>query len=328
MRWDARCALMILALALAATLLVGCGGNNEDLLFQSISERVSYNPAGSRIAYAAFGGNELLYVYSMSSAGGGQVLLTPSDNDTDLSDEGGKMPAWAPNGSSLAIVSRRGAGQALFLMDPTVGDTVRLNKLTDDTALGADAQPSWSSDSSKLVYVSNKGTASGKFEIFVISSTPATPPAPTLVPITNASLATVDKQWPVFSPDGTKIAFQSGIPNGTAVDTDIWVVDVAGGDATNLTSPAAANSFRDEAPSWSPDGKTIAFHTNRRAQDFDIWVMNADGSNTQALTSDFRSDGFPTFSPVVGGRIAFTRDRQIWTMAADGSDQLQLTRWY
>jgi TolB protein len=182
---------------------------------------------------------------------------------------------------------------------------------------GADEEPSWSADSKKLVYVSTTGVGGGEYEIFTINRDGT---GRTAIAVNNVP---GDKQWPVFSPDGTKIAFQSGLGDPTK-DTDVWVVSAGGGDATNLTSPTAANGFRDEAPSWSPDGKTIAFHSNRRG-DFDIWVVNADGTSPTGLTNDPRSDGFPTWSPK-GDRIAFTRDREVWTVAADGTSQTQITR--
>jgi len=296
-------------------LLVGCGGDSSQTVFQNVLERVSWSGQGTRLAFTSLGGNALEYVYSISNTGRNLVLLTPTDNDDDFTDEGGKQPAWAPNNADLCIVARRGGTQSLFLIDPVQGAASRQTKITNDTIAGADAQPSWKADSSQIVYVSNKG-GTGRWEIYIINRDGT---GNQLIARTNDN---TDAQWPVFTPDGTKIIYQSRI-GGIGVDTSLRVLDIA----TGITTPIGdteGNGFRDEAPSVSPDGAKIAFHSNRNG-DFDIWIMNPDGTSAQALTRDARSDGYPVWSPN-GARIAFTRDRELWTMAADGTDQKQLTR--
>lgn len=78
---------------------------------------------------------------------------------------------------------------------------------------------------------------------------------------------------PAWSPDGSEIAFSM---NGS-----IWLVPVAGGEATQLT----ANANYDGDPSWSPDGKRIAFSRDT-GRVIDIWSINADGSDERAVTQD------------------------------------------
>ncbi len=106
----------------------------------------------------------------------------------------------------------------------------------------------------------------------------------------------------------------------------------------------------DAEGSYSPDGKLIAFASNRSAYDhelsrqeqeklkhdpsvfMEIYLMNADGTNVRRLTHTIGYDGGPFFSPD-GKRICwrrFTEDgatAEIMTMNIDGSDVKQLTNW-
>jgi TolB protein len=72
-----------------------------------------------------------------------------------------------------------------------------------------------------------------------------------------------------------------------------------GSDQARLTDNLLGNYF----PSWSPDGKRIAF-TSERDGNSEIYIMNADGSGQIRLTNNKASDGMPTWSPD-GKRIVF-----------------------
>ena len=93
--------------------------------------------------------------------------------------------------------------------------------------------------------------------------------------------------------------------------------------ATRLTFDDAFDS----SPAWSPDGRRIAFESERDGND-EIYVMNADGSGVARLTVNDAIDGSPAWSPD-GQRIAFdsTRDGnpELYVMNADGSGVTRLT---
>ncbi len=90
-------------------------------------------------------------------------------------------------------------------------------------------------------------------------------------------------QCAAFSPDGRRVAVQSEVndPQDTTRQIGhIWVVEVATGQATRLGEHAAP--YHDELPTWFPDGKRLAFQSDRTGR-WEVWVMNADGTGGGAL---------------------------------------------
>ncbi len=124
------------------------------------------------------------------------------------------------------------------------------------------------------------------------------------------------------SPDGSQIAFD--------LLGDIFVMPIAGGEATALTDTVAW----DMQPRWSPDGKRIAFTSDRGGGD-NLWLMGRDGSAPKALSDEsFRTVNGPAWSPdslFVAGRKHFTKTRsagagEVWLWHRDGGKKgLQLT---
>lgn len=105
--------------------------------------------------------------------------------------------------------------------------------------------------------------------------------------------------YPSFSPDGTKIAFQSH--NGG--NADIYTVDQSGKE-TRLTFSKAPETF----PSWSPNGKWIVFEKKLNG-DTDIYAMEPVSNGTAVrLTTSRGQDIRPAWSPD-GTKIAFMSDR-------------------
>jgi TolB protein len=131
-----------------------------------------------------------------------------------------------------------------------------------------------------------------------------------------------------------RIAFASDRRSGE--DLDIWSMRPNGSNPINLTADSEADDF---GPSWRPDGRKLAFMSNRETVtnpqgDFEIFVMNADGSGVRQLTANRFDDEFPSWSPD-GRKLVFQRDfdpvvgevdYDLFTMKADGTHQRNLTR--
>jgi TolB protein len=98
---------------------------------------------------------------------------------------------------------------------------------------------------------------------------------------------------------------------------EIYLVRLNGTDLKRLTDDVAA----DLEPAWSPDGRRIAFASDRGGNGFDLYVMEADGSNVVRLTHD-GSSRTPAWSPD-GKKVAFSsvRDGQfgIYVLTLDGN---------
>ena len=101
----------------------------------------------------------------------------------------------------------------------------------------------------------------------------------------------------------------------------------AGGARADGLTRLTDNTFVDWHPEFSPDGKLIAFASNRDGRT-EIYLMNADGTGVRRLTNNNADDDCPAWSPD-GKLIAFqsTRDGQteIYVMEADGSNQTNIT---
>jgi Tol biopolymer transport system component len=80
--------------------------------------------------------------------------------------------------------------------------------------------------------------------------------------------------YPAWSPDGTRLAFQSGDPFA------IYIVSVDGSSLRQLMPPGP----KDQHPLWSPDGKSIVWTHGTR-----LWIADATGANAHALTPDSTS---------------------------------------
>jgi dipeptidyl aminopeptidase/acylaminoacyl peptidase len=121
---------------------------------------------------------------------------------------------------------------------------------------------------------------------------------------------------PAWSPDGTRLVFQSD--RSQQNDWDIYAVNWDGSGLTRLTSGPEA----DQEPAWSPDGTRIAFVRNGL-----LHLMNADGSGVTRL-SNTGEDSHPTWGADTG-RIVFLSSRSgtkaIYVMHTDGSGVVQLT---
>jgi TolB protein len=132
--------------------------------------------------------------------------------------------------------------------------------------------------------------------------------------------------FPAWSPDGKRIAFE------TTTDVyvgfrRVYVIDADCSEKTFLAKTPATPQGNFATPSWSPDGKKIAFTANDG-----IHVINVAGTGETQLTENLGTHEWsPTWQPN-GEKIAFLAGREggypddVYTINADGSGQTRLTK--
>jgi len=129
--------------------------------------------------------------------------------------------------------------------------------------------------------------------------------------------------------EGTMIALALSPDKSTiAIDLQgaLYTLPVSGGPAKPITDLL----YDAHQPSWSPDGKTIAFYSNRDDR-WHIWAVGADGSHPKQLTSGAYEDREPHWSPD-GTRIAFSSNRSgngsydIWELTVASGKLRQVTK--
>jgi Tol biopolymer transport system component len=165
-----------------------------------------------------------------------------------------------------------------------------------------------------------------------ISKTPFTlgsPPAPTAgpslqvsPPTSTASPIPQNTQFPI-PPPTARIAFVATGWSVPGADQEIFVMNP---DGTGIT-PISNSPGSDIEPTWSPDGKKLAF-TSKRDGNFEIYIMNADGSGQARLTDSPEDDHYPAWSPD-GSKIAFSSyqdaHEDLYVINVDGTGLARLT---
>jgi Tol biopolymer transport system component len=237
----------------------------------------------------------------------------------------------AKNGEIAFSAHVHGIAQ-VFTVNP---NGTGLRQITHGTANAGDNGLSWSPDGRSLLY-----TLSGP-DIDRIVKSGADGSAPTVISASCTGTCLGDDD-PVYSPDGSKIAFVRAygpiLANGNASDVGIYTMNADGSDLTQLTQQSTPTSAEDHSPQWSPNGTKIAFvRINTTAQPSNgtaIMVMNADGSNVKRITPFRISASRPHWSPD-GKQLLFRNHENgvqgqsgnLFTMHADGTHRVQLTHY-
>jgi Tol biopolymer transport system component len=221
-------------------------------------------------------------------------------------------PAFSPDGKMLAFMRDSSVDTEDIYLVPVGGGEAR--RLTfDNTPLRGMA---WTPDGSAIVFTNSSGGTN--FRLWKVSISGGTP-EPLVAGGEEAMSIAISRQ-------GNRLAYTQASPG----NTDIWRIELSSSTGRGSSPVKLIGSSRgEENPKYSPDGKKIAFASDRSGS-VEIWVCDNDGSNQVKLTNfGGPLGGSPNWSPD-GRRIAFDSRpegySQIFVINADGGQPHRITK--
>jgi len=183
-------------------------------------------------------------------------------------------PRFSPDGKRLAFVSTSYKGHFhIFLGEFHNGELENVQRITGESLtmqprfyyspIDHEISPAWSPDGSELVFVSNHGHVYGTGGFWRMKAEAGAEPREIHYE------ETAWKAHPEFSPDGNRLVYSSYLGQTWH---QLWLIPSNGGDAF----PISYGDFDNVNPRWSPDGKHIAFISNRSGNT-SLWVQQALG---------------------------------------------------
>lgn len=247
--------------------VVGADGAEPVTVVESadVLDTPAWRPDGQHIAYAALHeGNWDVWVVSADGAERHRLTTSP-DMESD--------PLWSPDGSKLSYKVAPSGEYSL-----TTEDFMTFEAGFASPTIHAWSGPesvqmsSWSPSGTRIAYTAEAiSSASGADRVsylavisdLSIAGGTARATGDTIV----SGALTLGDRGPVFSPDGTKVAFWGW---DTSYRATLWVFDLEDGLTRRLTSVG-----HDAYPRWSPDGRWILFESNRSG-DGELWVISVE----------------------------------------------------
>ena len=265
----------------------------------------AWSPDGSKIVFESTRDGPDADIFIMNADGTSVVQLT--DNDV-----GESTPSFTPDGRFVIYASEQDGNPDIFRMGVDGSGKVNLTKHP-----GADGHPRVAPDGQRIFFNSNRTSDPASFargtmerdqnhEIFSMTLDGADLRQVTDLPDWDT--------YPALSPDGRELLWRritpTGGKSGSGRNSEVFWMNLETGEMRNVTG----NQAYDGWPAWSPDGRRIAFASNRANaafEAFDIYVADRDGANVTRVTFGDGVDGRgswtkPWFS-ADGKRILCTR---------------------
>jgi dipeptidyl aminopeptidase/acylaminoacyl peptidase len=308
--------LLILSSGLAGSILVGFFGPwgtsstpwepSPGLPIDALAETVwieefDVSPDGELIVFkSARGGNYDLW--TVPTAGG---------EPTRITDLGGRAlaPAFSPDGRWIAFEADFGGTEvrSLFVVAAEGGEPIRLT----DHPLN-DTNMAWSPDSRRIFF------NTGMFWDNAVA----------VVDLETREISRVGAGGSGrLSPDGRMFAFTGNSLPGddNQSNSDLYVMPATGGERRLLTPGTVG--YRDVEPTWSPDGRTLAFISDRNGWN-NLGVMDVETGESRMLLTEEVEHSEPRWSPD-GEWITFTKNLDyqyhIYRIPAEGGAAVRLT---
>jgi Tol biopolymer transport system component len=267
----------------------------------SLNLGAAISPAGDHIAY--FTDRKQFTDVFLMSAIDGQVLKRLVRGERNVSFEA--LPSfrtsltWSPDGKKVALVGQSQTRDILYVMDVDKGHIVRRVKLDFDAV----SYPAWNPKGDELALV---GMKDGRSDLYLLA------PDGSLRRLTDDAW---DERQPSWTPDGKSLVFSSdrGHPvvltperhPGGYGDYGIFQMDVA----TGVIRRVVDTSGDDSDPVWSPDGRRLAFVSDR-------------GGSQNLYLYDTSDSSFIQLTDLVGGVVSLSwahdTDRLVFSALNEG----------
>lgn len=256
--------------------VISVDGNNEVQLTHT-PERESpagWSRNGKQVLFSTFN-NEKSTLFAINRDGKNQRVLATVP---------GRGPRLSPDGKRLLYMA--GTWTATLLTTSGL-DGTQVQQITDGSSIAWNVH--WSPDGKRIAFT-GRNYPKSELAVFVMNADGSGRRQ-----VTNIAADEGGAQWPVWSPKGQWLAIQ--VNNRKQKNSaHIWIVDVATGTPHKLA--IHEQPYLDETPSWFPNGKRIAFQSNRTGR-MEVWVMNVDGTQQRQVT------GLPPKSGIAHSQLVF-----------------------
>jgi len=280
------------------------------------------SPDGSKVAFESDrDGNSEIFVMSVD----GELVQLTDDPADDLD------PDWSPDGSKIAFSSNRAGMHHIYIVN---ADGTSPTQVTN--AKADDSEPAWSRDGKRIAFVR---AIEGNTEIYVVNTDGSNETQLTFDATSNSSpswspdgrisftskrdgrrevyamnadgsavqrFTTIGGITPVWSPDGSKIAFVSeNLDIGkTQHPLQVFVANADGSNIRNVTKESPSTFF----PCWSGDSASVAYNVDNVGVVSNIYQVDLNVGTIKRLTAGPKVDTQPAISPD-GSKLAFETNR-------------------
>jgi Tol biopolymer transport system component/tRNA A-37 threonylcarbamoyl transferase component Bud32 len=317
-RWIAF--LRVLPAGRVAVILISPIGGAERILTETNLDRnnvdgpfLSWSPDSRWLAMAGADKRERIPALSLYSVGTGEKRRLTFPPGTTLGDS---CPAFSPDGRTLAFVRwATYSNSDLYLLDLSQDyrPAAEPRRLTSGNWRAA--SPAWTTDGRSLIVSASSG---GDPSLWSVPASARSQPQ---------RLATIGTSgaYPAISPRGGRLAYAQAMS-----DVNIWRLEIpTPGGKAQPPQKLIGSTRNDELPQFSPDGKKIAF-VSQRSGSTEVWVCDADGSNPVQVTFlGGPSIGNPPRWSPDGRRLAFSANiegaSEVYVVNASGGSPQRLT---